>query len=1133
MPGEPQSPTKGTLMRTESVRFTANRWILTLLISGLIIAATAASAIPPQSDAETATGKVAVSAEGDESTTPAGIVSQLKFRSLGPALMSGRIGDFAVNPNNKAEYYVAVASGGVWKTINSGITFESVFDTQGSYSIGCVTIDSKNTNVVWVGTGENNSQRSVSFGDGVYKSLDGGKHWLHMGLRDSEHIGMIAIDPRDSDVVYVAAQGPLWRSGGDRGLYKTTDGGATWQCVLFISDDTGISEVHLDPRDPDVLYASAYQRRRHVWTLVNGGPESAIHKSTDGGKTWRELTNGLPEKELGRIGLDISPANPDVLYAIIELPEDKGGVWRSTDRGETWEKRSDYISASPQYYNELVCDPVEVDRVYSLDTFLHVTNDGGKTFHRTPRQNRHVDDHALWIDPANNDYLLIGCDGGVYETFDRGEHWRYMPNLPVTQFYRISVDNAEPFYHIYGGTQDNSTVGAPTRTTDRIGIANEDWFLTVGGDGYETQVDPEDPNIVYSLWQYGGLVRFDRRSGERLDIKPREKPGEEPNRWNWDSPLLLSPHLHTRLYFASQRLYRSDDGGNSWRAISGDLTRGLDRDSIEVMGKVQLADAVAKHNDTSVFGNCVSLTESPLVEGLIYVGTDDGLIQVTEDGGKTWRRIDLFPGIPDMTYVSCLWASQHDADTVYAGFDNHKNGDFSPYLLVSRDRGRTWTSIVGDLPERNVVLSFAEDHVKKELLFAGTEFGVFFTLDRGKSWTQLKNGVPTISVRDIAIQKRENDLLLGTFGRGIYVLDDYSPLRHADAALAEAQAAVFPIEDALLYVERSRLGARNGKGTQGASFYSAPNPPHGAVITYHLKDKIKTRKETRHEAEKIAAEAGKTPHHPTLDEFREEDREREPQVFVLIRNAAGKVLRQVSAPRDKGLHRVAWDLRYPSSEPARLDKSPPESPWASEPQGPMVLPGKYSATLCSEIDGKIKELTQPVTFDVVALAQGTFQPDDPEAVHAFRLRVAELQRAVTGAVRVADKTKERLDYLRAAIEDTPDVDLSFYAEVESIGERLDAIRVSLRGDPTYNRRNEAAPPSISERVSWIVGGQWSVTCAPTQTHRDQYAFAAEEFAPVLASLRTMVEEDIPALEVKIEAAGAPWTPGRVPTWEKD
>ena len=487
------------------------------------------------------------------------VFSSLKLRSIGPALMSGRIGDFAVDPNDYSHYFVAVCSGGVWKTTNAGATFTPVFDRQAAYSIGCVTMDPNNSNVVWVGAGENNSQRSVSFGDGVYLSRDGGKSWKNMGLKESEHIGMIAIDPRDSNVVYVAAQGPLWRSGGERGLYKTTNGGKSWTRILHISDDTGVNEVHMDPRDPDLLYASSYQRRRRVWTLINGGPESAIYKSSDAGKTWRKLTRGVPGGDKGRIGLDISPANPDVVYAIIEAADGKGGFFRSSDRGESWSKRSSYMTSSPQYYNEIICDPIEVDRVYSLNTLLQVTEDGGRTFSPAPRSRRHVDDHALWINPDNNKHLLVGCDGGIYDSYDRGQNWNYKPNLPITQFYRVSVDNSTPFYYVYGGTQDNNTLGGPSRTTNRTGIVNADWFVTVGGDGFETQVDPEDPNIVYSQWQYGGLVRHDRRSGEVVDIKPREAPGETPIRWNWDSPLIISPHDHKRLYFGGNILFRSDD----------------------------------------------------------------------------------------------------------------------------------------------------------------------------------------------------------------------------------------------------------------------------------------------------------------------------------------------------------------------------------------------------------------------------------------------------------------------------------------------------------------------------------------------------------------------------------------------
>jgi photosystem II stability/assembly factor-like uncharacterized protein len=1056
----------------------------------------------------------------------------LTLRSIGPALMSGRVGDLAVNPTNRAHYFVAVASGGVWKTTNGGTTWIPVFDNEGSYSIGCVTMDPKNPSVVWVGTGENNSQRSVGFGDGVYRTRDGGAHWENLGLKESEHIGTILIDPRDSDTVYLAAQGPLWRAGGDRGLYKTTDGGKTWQRILHVSDDTGVNEVHIDPRDPDVLYASAYQRRRRVWTLIDGGPESAIYKSTDAGKTWRKLTNGLPEVDLGRIGLAISPANPDVVYAIIEAADDKSGIFRSTDRGETWEKRNDYTTTSPQYYNEIVCDPLEVDRVYVLDTLLHVTEDGGKTFQPVPREHRHVDDHALWIDPRDNDYLLVGCDGGVYESFDRGANWRFMPNLPVTQFYRVSVDDSEPFYYVYGGTQDNNTEGAPSRTRDSVGIANEHWFITVGGDGYKTQVDPEDPMIVYSQWQYGGLVRHDRRSGETVDIKPREAPDEEPYRWNWDTPLIISPHNHRRLYFAANKLFRSDDRGDSWTVISPDLTRHLDRNQLEVMGKIQSVDAVDKHDHTSIFGNCVALSESPLVEGLIYVGTDDGLVQVTEDGGQSWRKTESLPSVPEMTYVSCLRTSQHDANTVFAAFDNHKSGDFKPYLLRSPDRGRTWTTIAGDLPERGFVYTIVEDHVNPQLLFVGTEFGAYFTVEGGTKWIRLKGGVPTIAVRDIAIQRRENDLVLGTFGRGIYILDDYTPLRMASKELLEGGPMLFLVKDALRYIETSRLGGGAGRGAQGASFYAAPNPPFGAVFTYYLNEKITTRKERRQEAEKKAAKEGKTLPYPTIEELRAEDEEKEPQVILVVRDDTGAVVRRITAPRDKGFHRVAWNLRYPAPTPVELEPPPDRPPWWEPPAGPLALPGTYTATLVREVDGEVTPLTGPRQFDVVPLELATFAAKDRPAVLAFRNKVARLQRAVQGALRAADEAQNRINYIRKTILETPAADRTLLTDVHRLQQRINAIYTKLRGDQTRSKRMEPTPPSISERVQQAVSN-WYVTSPPTQTQRDAYRYAGDEFTEVLAALRTLMEKDLKELETRLEAAGAPWTPGRIPDWQPE
>ena len=1062
-------------------------------------------------------------ASGADGATFAG----LRARELGPAVASGRVTDIAVNPDDHSEWYIAAASGGVWKTNNAGTTFTPIFEGEGSYSIGCVVVDPRDPNVVWVGTGENNSQRSVSFGDGVYKSVDGGASWTNVGLPESEHIGMISIDPRDSDVVYVAAQGPLWRSGGDRGVYKTTNGGQTWSRVLHISDDTGANEVHIDPSDPDTLYASSYQRRRHVWTLINGGPESSIYKSTDAGQTWNKISRGLPNVDLGRIGMDISPADPNVLYAIVEAAEGKSGFFRSTNRGATWHRRSDYVSGSPQYYNEIICDPHDVDRVYALDTYMHVTDNGGASFDRIPMGDRHVDDHALWIDPNDTRHMIVGCDGGVYETFDRAATWRYSPNLSLTQFYKAAYDFSEPFYYIYGGTQDNNTLGGPVQTVDRVGIANEHWFVTVGGDGFEPAVDPEDPNTVYSQWQYGGLIRHDRASGEIVDIRPREAPDEEPYVFNWDSPLIISPHSHTRLYFGGRQVFQSDDRGNSWTAISGDLTRKLNRNMLKVMGVIQGVDAVAKHNSTSIYGNTVAISESPLVEGLIYVGTDDGLIQITEDGGANWRRVEAFPTVPDMTYVSDLFTSRHDPDVVFATFTNHKNGDFTPYILRSDDRGRSWTSIRGDLPDRHVVWGVDQDTVDPNLLFVGTEFAAFFSQDGGETWHKIA-GVPTIAVRDVEVHPRENDLIMATFGRGFYILDDYTPLRHATDEALEEDAAIFPVRDAKAYIETSRLGMPSGRGFQGSSYWAAPNPPFGALITFHVKEGLKTLEEQRKEREKGGVTKD---NYPTTEEMRAEFEETEPQMILTIHDDAGEVVRRMEVPRRKGLHRVAWDLRYPTYSPTSLTPRR-QSPWGPPDAGPLALPGEYTATLTTVVDGESEVIAESEAFEVVPLNLATFSAEDRAAVLAFQQKVGRLQRAAYGAQRAAGEAQERLNYLRQAIFDTPEADLDDLARVEALEDRMNAFRLAMNGDRALSRLNEPSPDAILSRIGTIVGDQWWVSSPPTQTQRDQYGYASDAFDGALDDLQSIVD-DIMALEADLENVGAAWTPGRIPDWQPE
>ena len=1073
----------------------------------------------------------------------AGTFAGLKLRSIGPAVTSGRVVGFAVDPNDRSHYFVASASGGVWKTVNDGATWTPVFDGQHSYSIGVVVLDPKNSSVVWVGTGENNSQRSVSYGDGVYKSDDGGKSWKNVGLAHSEHIGRIVIDPNHTDTVYVAAQGPLWKSGGDRGLFKTIDGGKTWKNVLSISENTGVTDVALDPRDSNVVYAVSYQRRRHVWTLIDGGPESAIYKSTDAGATWNKLKSGLPTDDLGRIGIAISPVDPNVIYATVEAANRKGGVFRSTDSGATWERRNPF-DAGAMYYAQIVADPKNVDRVYVMNVFIQVSDDGGKTFRGLGEKDKHVDNHVIWIDPNNTNYYLVGCDGGVYESYDRGENWIFKANLPVTQFYDVSVDNATPFYNVYGGTQDNYSLGGPARTRSASGITNADWFVTQGGDGFRSVADPEDSNTIYAELQHGELVRFDRRTGQRMGIKPHEGKGEPPLRWNWDSPIIISPHSHTRLYFAANRLFRSDDRGNTWKPISGELTRAINRDTLPVMGKVWGPDAVAKSQSTSFYGNAVSLTESPKKEGLLYLGTDDGLIQVTENNGAQWRKIDKFPGVPDMTYVSRLLASSHTEGVVYAAFDNHKNGDFAPYLLKSNDKGMTWTSIKGNLPENGAVLALAEDPVDPNLLFAGTEFGLFFTVDGGKKWIQLKGGMPTISVHDLVIQKRENDLVVGTFGRGIYILDDYTPLRNLKPEALSSEAVMFPIKDALMFIESRPYGGR-GKGFQGEAFYTAENPPFGAVFTYYLKDSLKTKKQKRQEAEKAGehgldkagdnqAGAAQTPRYPTSDELREEAEESAPTVFLTITDSTGRVVRKISAPSAAGVHRVSWDLRYPPPvlPPPRPagEEEDDDNPFGAPASGSLVMPGKFTATLSAMIDGKMRQIAGPQDFSVVVEGGSDMSDSDRAALVEFQQKVQRLQRAVTAAVRTGEELRSRMNSIDRALQDTPAAGGALIDQAVSIEKRANEVLRLLRGDNALRQLNYNVPTSIFERVNGIVGDQRMSTARPTQTQVDAYSIAAQEFTEQLSKLRTLVEVDLPKLEKDMEAAGAPWVPGHLPEW---
>jgi photosystem II stability/assembly factor-like uncharacterized protein len=1053
----------------------------------------------------------------------AGTFRGLTLREIGPAVTSGRIADFAVDPENPATYYVASASGGVWRTVNGGTTFEPIFEDQCSYSIGVVELDPTNPHVVWVGTGENNGQRALGYGDGVYKSVDGGKSWARMGLEASEHIGRILIHPRDGDIVYVAAQGPVWSPGGDRGLYKTTDGGRSWRKILEISENTGVNEVHMDPRDPDVLYASAWQRRRHVWTWISGGPESALYKSTDGGESWEKVTNGFPGGDVGRIGLCVSPADPDYVYAIVEAAGDAGGFFRSTDRGGSFRKMSGY-STSGNYYSEIFCDRLDRDRVVAMDVWAQVTEDGGTTWGRFGERHKHVDNHALWQDPRNPDHYLNGNDGGVYESWDRAETWHFKANLPVTQFYRVALDFDTPFYNVYGGTQDNFSMGGPSRTTSQHGIVNDDWYITNGGDGFFSQVDPTNPDIVYAESQYGGLVRYDRASGEILPIQPQPGLGEPGLRWNWDAPLLLSPHSSTRVYHAANILFRSDDRGNSWRAVSPDLTAQYDRNQWQVMGRYWSMDAVAKNESTTIYGTITALDESPLQEDLLFVGTDDGLIQVTEDAGGSWARQGEFPGVPARTFVADVLASRHDANTVYAAFNNHKDGDFKPYLLKSADRGQSWQSISSDLPVRGSVWVVAEDPLVPELLFAGTEFGLFFSRDGGGHWIELTGGLPTIPVRDIAIHPRENDLVLATFGRGFWVLDDYTPLRTSTQEALASEAHIFDVRDALIYVPSRPLGLSD-KSFQGESYFTARNPPFGALVTYYLKDDIRTLKEQREEREKALRDAGRPIPYPSFEAMRAEDQEEDPYLLFSIRDGDGEVVRRIRQPASAGIHRVAWDLRYPPLVPVELGGPGLPNPFADPDVGPWVVPGTYTVALSKVVDGTPEEIVAPVEFQVLPLNNATLSAPDKAALLAFQKEAGAAQRDILAASNRLGEASDRLRHVKEAIRIAPSVPEGLLGEARELEQRIAAVRIPLSGDGSVAQRQFETPPSILDRIGNAVYASFNATQAPSPSQRDQVRLALGAFREIQPEIDGILR-DLETLEARLEGSGAPYTPGR-------
>ncbi|WP_425153703.1 WD40/YVTN/BNR-like repeat-containing protein [Candidatus Palauibacter sp.] len=1058
------------------------------------------------------------------------VVAGLPLREIGPAVMGGRIADIAVHPHRSSTWYVAAGSGGLWKTTNAGVTWDPVFEDQPVYSIGDVAIDPSNPDVIWVGTGENVSGRHVGWGDGVYRSRNGGETWENVGLRDSQHIGKILVDPRDSRAVLVAAEGSLWAPGGDRGVYRSTDGGDSWTLVLGIDENTGVTDIEFAPGDPNVVYAAAYERRRKIWGHLAGGPNSGIYKSTDGGENWRRISAGLPTGDVGKIGLAVTPANPEVVYATMEAGDDERGFYRSLDKGEGWEKRNSYISGGtgPHYYQEIEASPHDADIVYQMDVFIQVTRDGGATFGNLETANdKHSDNHALWIDPEDGVHLIAGTDAGLYESFDDGRTFRHFPNLPISQFYKLALDTAEPFYNVLGGAQDLGTLWGPARTMNVEGIRNRDWYAPMGADGYAVQIDPRDPDILYLQTQQGNLYRYDRKSEEALDIQPQPAPGDPPERFNWDAPILVSPHDPDRIYHGSQRVWASDDRGNSWTAISGDLTTDVNRYELRFMGRVWSVDDLIDNGAMSKYATLTGISESPVAEGVIYTGSDDGLIHVTEDAGATWRRAAELPGVPERAFINDVEASQHDPATVFAVADNHKEGDFRPLVFESNDRGLTWRSISGDLPAGTIAWAIEQDHLSPNLLFLGAEFGMYVSVNGGANWHMLPG--PTISHRDLEIQRRDNDVVGATFGRGFYVLDDYTPLRElaggATTAMAAAEGgALFPVRDAWWYIPSVPMQAR-GKPTLGTDDYTAPNPDFGATLTYYLPETLTTTGEARRDAEGEVRAAGGDVPFPGYDVLNAEATESGPRALVAIADAVGRTVRWVTGPASQGLHRVSWDLRAPAPDPIDLTVPGFTPPWVGPPQGHLTAPGDYSAQLVVVTAEGAREVGLAQTFAVRAVPTAEAGTDFG-AVVAFQSEASELMRRISSAGEELGRARDRLRHMRAALLEAPAAPLALFGDLDALDSRLQGYAIRLFGDPARQRLNESTVPSILNRVGRVIGGHWDTRQMPTATHRRNLEIGEMDFGAWLAEFEGFMSGDFMRAEAALEAAGAPWTPGR-------
>jgi len=1000
---------------------------------------------------------------------------RLEWRNIGPAYMSGRVSDVEGVPGNPDIVYVASASGGLWKTTNGGITWQPIFERQGTISIGDVALEPGNPDVVWVGTGESNVRNSISFGDGVYKSTDGGHTWANMGLRDTRCISKIVVNPRNPDIVYVGALGHVFGPNEERGVFMTTDGGRTWTKTLYIDQNHGVADLTIDPSNPNIVYAAMWAFRRTPWTHTSGSERGGIFKSTDGGRTWKKLTEGLP-KLIGRIGIAVAPSNSNVVYAIMEAKE--GTLYRSDDRGETWRNVSKQTSIVSRgfYYTRVRVDPINENRVYAVASTLFVSIDGGRSF-RPISGNTHVDFHALWIDPLDPKRIWQGQDGGAAFSNDQGQTWQVVHNLPVGQFYQIHVDNRQPFYYVMGGLQDNGTWAGPSRTREPAGIQNDDWRMLSFGDGFFVTNYADDPDIYISESQGGGIVRTDMRNREQQLIAPYLGDDEGPAvdvkyRFNWNSPIIQSPHDNNTIYLTGNVVFKSTDFGRTWTTISPDLTKSIRERLQSAGGPVAFENTGAEY-----YGTVISFAESPLRAGVLWAGTDDGQLQLSTDGGSNWTNlIKNVPGLGPDSPVSHIEPSRVDENLVYAAFDRHALDDLKPYVYKSTDQGRSWQNISGNLPANAYVWALREDPRNPRLIYAGTESGLFISYTGGGSWQRLElKNLPHVAVHDIIIHPQQNDLILATHGRGIWILDDATPIQQLTPEAARSNdALLFDMRPALRFTTRfTRYGIGN-------AMFTAPNPPYGALISYYFKTK--------------PADSVK------------------PKIQIL--DSSNKVIAELeNIAHEQGINRVSWNLRYGGPQ-VRRPPTDEEVQFTGGPRGPQVLPGTYTVRLV--IGSKTYEKKIEVRLDPTVSVQAA----DLQAQLDMSLKLRDMQSTVNTALRTVDSLKSQVDFVEKTVKErltTVPADLSqgiadMKKQVEALQNRL----AQPEGGLGFSGRSQ-----LVDRIGGLFFAIDATNAAPTAAMREQYQRIQTEYDQRMTEVNNFMTKTVPQFNELLRRYDAP------------